>query len=86
MRELQIIRGVFDDRTEFNIATGLNISPHTVHTHVERLHHKLHVADRVQLALRVMDEFLALTVSAQAKLPPVCANWEAGDCLRQANR
>lgn len=79
-RELQIVRAIFDDRTEFAIASDLNISPHTVHTHVERLHHKLCVTDRVQLVLRVMDEFLDLTLSLQTKLPPICANWEVGKC------
>ena len=79
-RELEIVRGVFEDRTEYAIATDLNISPHTVHTHVERLHHKLQVANRVQLVLRVMDEFLGLTVSPQANLPPICANRQAGVC------
>ncbi len=79
-RELEIVHGVFEDRTEYAIATELNISRHTVHTHVERLHHKLRVTNRVQLVLRVMDEFLGLTVSPQTKLPPVCANWQAGVC------
>ena len=82
-RELQIVRGVFDDRIEYAIATDLKISPHTVHTHVERLHHKLQVADRVQLVLRVMDEFLRLTLSPQTKLPPICANWQVGGCPLQ---
>ena len=82
-RELEIVRGVFGDRTEFAIACDLNISPHTIHTHVERLHRKLRVANRVQLVLRVMDEFLALTVMSQSELPPVCANWEAGVCPKQ---
>ena len=79
-RELQIVRGVFNDRIEYAIATELQISPHTVHTHVERLHHKLQVTNRVQLVLRVMDEFLRLTLSPQTKLPPICANWQVGVC------
>lgn len=79
-RELQIVRGVFDDQIEYAIASDLKISPHTVHSHVERLHHKLQVADRVQLVLRVMDEFLRLTLSPQTKLPPICANWRVGGC------
>ena len=79
-REREIVRGIFDDRTEFGIASELGISPHTVHTHVERLHHKLRVANRVQLVLRVMDEFLSLTLTPQTKLPPICANREAGVC------
>jgi DNA-binding CsgD family transcriptional regulator len=48
-RELQIVRGVFDDYTELAIAKNLNISPHTIHTHCERLYHKLAVTDRVKL-------------------------------------
>lgn len=79
-RELEIVRGVFEDRTESAIAADLRISPHTVHTHVERLHHKLGVANRVQLVLRVMDEFLSLTVSTKSLLPPICASWHAGRC------
>jgi DNA-binding NarL/FixJ family response regulator len=79
-QELQIVRGVFDDCTEFAIADNLNVSPHTVHTHCERLYHKLAVTDRVKLVLRVMDEFLALTAASGTSLPPICANWAAGRC------
>jgi DNA-binding NarL/FixJ family response regulator len=84
-QELQIVRGVFDDYTEFAIANNLNVSPHTVHTHCERLYHKLAVTDRVKLVLRVMDEFLALTVASETVLPPICANWAAGRCPLRRN-
>lgn len=79
-RELQIVRGVFDDRTEFAIAANLAISPHTVHTHIERLHQKLGVADRVELVLRVMNEFLTVTAAPESTLPSICANRTAGRC------
>jgi DNA-binding CsgD family transcriptional regulator len=79
-RELQIVCGVFDDRTEFAIAADLGISPHTVHTHTERLHRKLAVDDRVELVLRVMDAFLVLTTAPESTLPPICANWAANFC------
>jgi DNA-binding CsgD family transcriptional regulator len=79
-RELQIVRGVFDDRTEFAIATDLGISPHTVHTHFDRLHHKLAVIDRAELILCVMNEFLALTAAPESTLPSICANRTAGRC------
>jgi DNA-binding CsgD family transcriptional regulator len=59
-RECEIVRRVFDDQTEFAIAVDLGISPHTVHTHFERLHKKLGVGDRVQLILRITQEFLRL--------------------------
>ncbi len=83
-RELQIVRGVFDDRTEFSIAADLNISSHTVHTHFERLHHKLAVADRAELILRVMNEFLRLTAAPESTLPSICANRTAGRCPLRA--
>ena len=82
-RELQIVRRIFDDHTESTIAADLNISPHTVHTYIERLHRKLAVADRVELILRVMNEFLALTAAPESSLPPICANRTAGRCPMQ---
>lgn len=62
-RELQVVRGVFDDQTELAIAGSLGISPHTVHTHFDRLHRKLGISTRTGLVLRVTREFLALTAS-----------------------
>jgi len=82
-RELQILHDVFDDYTEFTIAANLRISPHTIHTYCERLYRKLAVTDRVKLVLRVMDEFIALTVAPDSTLPPICANWAAGRCPLQ---
>ncbi len=68
-REGEIVRRVFDDETEFAIAADLGISPHTVHTHFERLHHKLGVADRVQLVLSITQEGLRL-MAPPNDLPP----------------
>lgn len=79
-RELQIVRGLFDNEIEYAIAAGLGISPHTVHTHIERLHRKLAVTNRAQLFVRIMTEFLALTASAESTLPPICAYRAAGSC------
>ena len=79
-RELQIVRGVFDDRTEFAIAIDLGMSPHTVHTHIHRLHQKLAVADRVGLVLCVTNEFLALTAAPKSPLPSICSHRTAGRC------
>ncbi len=62
-RELQIVRGVFDDRIESAIAADLGISAHTVHTHFDRIHRKLAVGTRAGLVLRVTREFLALAAS-----------------------
>lgn len=79
-RELQIVRGIFDDKTEFAIATNLGIAPSTVHTHVERLHRKLAITDRTELVICVMREFLALTVSPANGLPPICPQHAANRC------
>jgi DNA-binding CsgD family transcriptional regulator len=79
-RELQILRGTFDGRTEFAIAADLGISAHTVHTHIGRLHRKLRVLDRVELVLRVTHEFLRLTTQPGSQLPPICAHRAAGYC------
>ena len=79
-RELQIVRGVFDDKVEFAIAAELHISPRTVHSHVERLHHKLAITNRAQLVVRVMQEFIALTATAHDGLPPICAVHASNRC------
>ena len=79
-RELQIVRGIFDDHTEFAIGSELGISSHTVHTHMERLHHKLGVVDRIALVLRITEQFLKLTALPGSLLPPICANHSAGHC------
>ena len=53
-RELQIVRGVFDNQKEITLAIDLGIAPRTVNTHMERLYRKLTVTTRVALVLRVM--------------------------------
>jgi DNA-binding CsgD family transcriptional regulator len=79
-QELQVVRGIFDDHIEAAIADNLKVSPHTVHTHCERLYRKLGVTGRVRLALRVMDEYIALTLAPGTILPPLCASFAAGRC------
>ena len=79
-RELQIVRNVFDDATEQAIAANLGCSPHTIHTHFERLHRKLGVQTRAQIILRVMQEFLALTAGQEGKLDPIYSTYASGNC------
>lgn len=79
-RERQIVQRIFDDETDLGIAQHLGISLYTVHTHVERLHHKLAITDRPQLLLRVMQEFMMLTLSPEHDLPPLCANHGSRGC------
>lgn len=52
-RELDIVKCLFDDQTELGVAHELDISPHTVHTHLERLYRKLGVGSRTGALLRV---------------------------------
>lgn len=79
-RELDILRGQFDGLTETAIAGRLHISLHTVHTHMERLHHKLRVTHQVALVLRLVVEFLKLAGVPGTGVPPICARRRAGRC------
>ena len=79
-RELQIVRRIFDDRTESVMANELGISRHTVHTHMERLRRKLSATDRATIILHVVEEFLLLTAAPGSGLPPVCGWRAAGLC------
>ena len=85
-RELEILRNMFDGLTESAIATNLGISLRTVHTHMERLHHKLHVTHQVALVLRVMVEFMKLAGAPGSRVPPMCARRTAGRCPLQRKR
>ncbi len=70
-RELQIVEYAFDDEKELAMAEMLGISPHTVHTHVERLYRKLGVRSRVELVAKIA--FEALTLARQRRLSPTLA-------------
>jgi len=85
-QELELIRGVFDDLTEFAIAERMKISPHTIHTHSERLYRKLGVTDRIKLVLSVLEKYVGLTLAPNSKLPPLCANFAAGRCPLRGER
>lgn len=59
-REFQIVRHIFDGEKEIVVAAALDISVHTVHTHVKRLYQKLGVGDRCGLLIRVFEAYLAI--------------------------
>ena len=80
-RELEIIRQVFDDRSESRIARELGISPHTVHTYLERIYYKLNVASRVQLVVRVVEQQNALSMRKFANQAPAKAEAVAAQLL-----
>ena len=83
-RELEIVRGVFNDAPEDAIASDLHSSPHTVHTHLGRLHHKLGVRTRAQIILRVFQELLALAMCRDGGLDPICRLGVSGHCPLRA--
>ncbi len=57
-RALQLVRGVFDDRTEEAIADELSISAHTVHSYFTRLYQQLGVRSREQLLVFIFGRYL----------------------------
>jgi len=84
LRELQILQQLLDDKKETVIATSLGISPHTIHTHIERLYRKLGVRSRVEMALCAAGSFLRMTADPRRKLPPICGTRTAGACPMHA--
>ncbi|MDB6056281.1 MAG: Regulatory protein [Verrucomicrobiales bacterium] len=70
-REVQIIRGIFDNHTEHAIAASLGISRHTIHTYLTRIFHKLDATTRTQVVLRIMQRFLFLTAASDKTLRPI---------------
>ena len=63
-RELEIVRGFFFQETETAAAIRLGLSPHTVHTYVQRVHRKLGSGDRCSAVVRLFVAYLSITESA----------------------
>ena len=79
-REIQIVRAMLDDQKELAIAHRLKMSPHTVHTHTERLHGKLCVSSRSEMIIKILTTFLLMTAEPDSPLPPICGNRASGQC------
>ena len=60
-REAQVVQLLLADATEATMAATLSISPHTVHTHLERIYRKLHVTSRCQVVIAVFQRYVELT-------------------------
>jgi len=69
-RELEIVQNVFEGRQESNIATGLGISVHTVHTHLGRIYRKLGVRGLPGMLLKVFATHLASPQEPRAAAAP----------------
>ena len=78
--QLEVVRLVFEGATEVSIAGELGISQHTVHTHINRIHHKLEVGDRVELVMRIFREFIKLVLDPESDVPSICERRGNGGC------
>lgn len=58
-RELEVVRSVFEYGPDPLIAVRLGISPHTVHSHLDRIYRKLNLSSRCDLVLRVFETYIA---------------------------
>jgi len=69
-REAQIAQLLLgDDNREETIAATLAISPHTVHTYLERLYRKLGVTSRCQVVARMFQEYVELASEERTRQP-----------------
>ena len=57
-RALQLVRGIFDDKTEEGIAYDLNISAHTVHSYLIRIYQRFGVCSREELLVCIFGRYL----------------------------
>ena len=57
-RALQLVRGIFDDRSEAGMAFGLGISVHTVHSYLNRIYRTFGVSSRGQLLVFIVGRYL----------------------------
>jgi DNA-binding CsgD family transcriptional regulator len=85
-RELEVTIDLCSDLKELAIAHRLKISPHTVHTHIGRLHEKLSVKSHAQLIARIFSELLDASCDADCELPPICWRHSTGLCPLAADR
>jgi DNA-binding CsgD family transcriptional regulator len=59
-REAQISKFVLENCSEIEIANQLLISPHTVHSHLERLYRKLRIQSRCGLIVCIFEAYVQL--------------------------
>lgn len=69
-RELEVVRGVFEYGCDPAIAVRLGISPHTVHTHLDRIYRKINVGNRCDLVLKVFASYLMLQQNTAPPMQP----------------
>ena len=57
-REFQIVQSIFDGDKETTIANSLDLSPHTVHTYIERIYRKTGIRSRCELLVRIFATYI----------------------------
>ena len=60
LRQSQVIRQLFEARSDKQIAEAIGVSLPTVRSHLCRLYNKFNVQDRTELVLYVMRELLTI--------------------------
>ena len=63
-RQVEIIRCVLTGEGDRQIARRLDLSLHTVQTHIKRLHEKLAIQSRVELAARIFAAYRAWRIDS----------------------
>ncbi len=59
VRQLEVVRCVFDGLGEPSIGHQLGVSSHTIHAHLNRLYKKIRVKSRCELIVRVFLAYVA---------------------------
>ena len=65
-RELEVVKSVFEGGTEVLIARRLNLSSHTIHSHLDRVYKKLRVSNRCGVVIKVFAEYLSSGLHEEA--------------------
>jgi DNA-binding CsgD family transcriptional regulator len=79
-RERQVLAEILDDQTEQAVADELDISAHTVHTHLARIYQKLSVSSRTELVGRVWQCYAQLSADCDSGVPTLCDRRRRGEC------
>ena len=82
-RQIQVLREVFDDSTEYMMAANLGISIRTVRSHLGCIYRKLGARGRVALALCVTSEFIRLFGDPALDAPTTAPTPGSDRCVRQ---
>ena len=84
VREQQVSRLLFDGLTRQKIADQMEISNRTVRHHMEQIHNKLEVSNRVGVVLRIVQVRDCLS-SANGNLSPSMTRGDRLDSAGQSN-